>query len=93
MLNITTTSKNYTEAGPSSPTGMPCLRSFDLEHTSTFQYLNSQLVAHGFASAPGLCLDGLANDDSERLSKCLLGMLSQRMVRYAVCRPRGAMAK
>jgi hypothetical protein len=56
------------------------LSSEDYEPTSTFQYVNSQLVAHGFARSPGLCLDGLANDDIEKLVKCLLGMLSQRMV-------------
>jgi hypothetical protein len=49
--------------------------------TSSLQYINSQLVAHGFAPSPGLSLDGLSNPDMERVVKCLLGMLSQRVVR------------
>ncbi|KAA1470163.1 hypothetical protein DENSPDRAFT_928667 [Dentipellis sp. KUC8613] len=47
--------------------------------SSTLQYVNSQLVAHGFAQSPGLVLDGLSNSDSEKVVKCLMGMLSQRM--------------
>ncbi|KDQ61460.1 hypothetical protein JAAARDRAFT_45107 [Jaapia argillacea MUCL 33604] len=47
--------------------------------TSTVQYVNGQLIAHGFVQAPGLNLDGLANSDMERVVKCLQGMLSQRM--------------
>ncbi|KIM90284.1 hypothetical protein PILCRDRAFT_84369 [Piloderma croceum F 1598] len=47
--------------------------------TSSLQYINSQLVAHGFAPSPGLSLDGLSNADMERVVKCLLGMLSQRV--------------
>lgn len=49
--------------------------------TSTLQYINSQLIAHGFAKGPGISVEGLGKDDIERLSKCLLGMLSQRVVR------------
>jgi len=52
----------------------------DYEQTSTLQYVNSQLVSHGFARAPGLSLDGLSHADTERVVKCLLGMLSQRIV-------------
>lgn len=48
--------------------------------TSSLHYINSQLVAHGFTSSPGLSLDGIANNDSERVVKCLLSMLSQRVV-------------
>ncbi|KAK7025119.1 Afadin and alpha-actinin-binding-domain-containing protein, partial [Favolaschia claudopus] len=47
--------------------------------TSSLDFINSQLVAHGFAQAPGLSLDGISNLDSERVVKCLLGMLGQRM--------------
>ncbi|KAJ7251347.1 Afadin and alpha-actinin-binding-domain-containing protein [Mycena rebaudengoi] len=47
--------------------------------TSSLDYINSQLVAHGFAPSPGLSLDGLANSNLERVVKCLLGMLSQRV--------------
>ncbi|KDQ26523.1 hypothetical protein PLEOSDRAFT_159560 [Pleurotus ostreatus PC15] len=46
---------------------------------SSLQYLNAQLVAHGFAPSPGLSLDGMAATDAERVIKCLLGMLGQRM--------------
>lgn len=48
--------------------------------TSSLDYINSQLVAHGFAPTPGLSLDGIANTDLDRVVKCLLGMLSQRVV-------------
>ncbi|KAF8216749.1 Afadin and alpha-actinin-binding-domain-containing protein [Mycena galopus ATCC 62051] len=47
--------------------------------TSSLDFINSQLVAHGFAPAPGLSLDGIGNPDLERVVKCLLGMLSQRV--------------
>ncbi|RDB15346.1 Afadin- and alpha-actinin-binding protein B [Hypsizygus marmoreus] len=47
--------------------------------TSSLEYINSQLVAHGFAPSPGLILDGIQNSDLERVVKCLLGMLSQRV--------------
>ncbi|KAI0071156.1 hypothetical protein K474DRAFT_1652846 [Panus rudis PR-1116 ss-1] len=47
--------------------------------TSSLQYVNSQLVAHGFVHGSGLCLDGLGRDDTEKVVKCLLGMLSQRI--------------
>ena len=48
---------------------------------SSLQYVNSQLLAHGFTQGSGLSLDGLAKDDTEKVVKCLLGMLSQRVVR------------
>ncbi|KAJ7781898.1 Afadin and alpha-actinin-binding-domain-containing protein [Mycena maculata] len=47
--------------------------------TSSLDYINSQLVAHGFAPAPGLSLEGIPNADLERAVKCLLSMLSQRV--------------
>ncbi|CCM01360.1 uncharacterized protein FIBRA_03410 [Fibroporia radiculosa] len=47
--------------------------------TSSLQYINSQLIAHGFTHSPGLSLEGLSKDDSDRIIKCLLGMLSQRV--------------
>jgi hypothetical protein len=55
--------------------------------TSSLEYLNSQLVAHGYAPSPGLSLDGLSGTDSDRVVKCLLGMLSQRMVRRTFIQP------
>jgi hypothetical protein len=48
--------------------------------TNTVQYVNSQLIAHGFAQSPGISTEGLSRVDEEKLVKCLLGMLSQRMV-------------
>ncbi|OJA18318.1 hypothetical protein AZE42_02805 [Rhizopogon vesiculosus] len=47
--------------------------------TSSLQYINSQLVAHGFTPSPGLSCDGLSNSDIDKLAKCLLAMLSQRV--------------
>lgn len=48
--------------------------------TSSLEYVNAQLVAHGFASSQGLSLDGLSGTDSNKVVKCLLCMLSQRVV-------------
>ena len=54
--------------------------------TSSLQYINSQLVAHGFIHEAGLSLDGLAKGDADRVVKCVLGMLSQRIVStLAIC--------
>ncbi|KAI0831981.1 Afadin and alpha-actinin-binding-domain-containing protein [Trametes gibbosa] len=47
--------------------------------TSSLQYVNSQLLAHGFTHDSGLCLDGLAKADADKVVKCVLGMLSQRI--------------
>lgn len=52
-----------------------------INSTSTLQYVNSQLLAHGFSNPPGLSLEGISKEDEERAVKCLLAMLSQRMVR------------
>ncbi len=49
--------------------------------TSSLQYINAQLVAHGFAAAPGLSLEGMSNSDMEKTVKCLMELLGQRMVR------------
>lgn len=48
--------------------------------TSSLQYINSQLVARGFAPSPGLSLDGISSTDAERIVKCLWSMLNQRVV-------------
>ncbi|KAL1738739.1 Afadin and alpha-actinin-binding-domain-containing protein, partial [Schizophyllum fasciatum] len=53
--------------------------STEFASTSSLQYINSQLVAHGFTAAPGLSLDGVASADMEKAVKCLLAMLSQRV--------------
>jgi hypothetical protein len=68
--------------GPMSDFGSPfsTTSSESMSSTSSLQYINSQLLAHGFTSAPGLSFDGISNADSERLIKCLLSMLSQRIV-------------
>ena len=52
--------------------------------SSTIQYINSQLISHGFAVPPGLSLDGLSTGDAENVTKCLLSMLSQRVVSVVV---------
>lgn len=46
-------------------------------------YINSQLMAHGFVQSPGIVLGEIASADSERIVKCFLGMLSQRVVRLS----------
>ncbi|KAL5492669.1 hypothetical protein ACEPAI_4116 [Sanghuangporus weigelae] len=46
--------------------------------SSTLQYINSQLVAHGFTRSSGVSFEGLSKEDSDKLSKCMLGMLNQR---------------
>lgn len=46
---------------------------------SSVQFINDQLIAHGFTHAPGLCLESLSNADAEKVVKCLLAMLSQRI--------------
>ena len=50
------------------------------DSTCSIQYINSQLIAHGFTHKPGLSLDGTSKDDADRVVKCLLAMLSQRIV-------------
>lgn len=52
--------------------------------SSSLPYINSQLIAHGFTHKPGLSLDGTSKDDAERVVKCLLAMLGQRVVSLAV---------
>ncbi|KAJ3801757.1 Afadin and alpha-actinin-binding-domain-containing protein [Lentinula aff. detonsa] len=47
--------------------------------TSSLQYINSQLVAHGFSSAPGVSLDGLSKGDMDKTVKCFLDLLAQRI--------------
>ncbi|KAI0091494.1 Afadin and alpha-actinin-binding-domain-containing protein [Irpex rosettiformis] len=47
--------------------------------SSSLPYINSQLIAHGYTHQPGISLDGTSKDDAERVVKCLLSMLSQRI--------------
>lgn len=74
-----------TNADNLSRPSFPLLPSEDYEATSTLQYVNSQLVAHGFAHSPGLTLDGLGNADGKRVVRCLLAMLDQRVVGWFLC--------
>ena len=49
--------------------------------TSSLEYANAQLLAHGYVDKAGLCLDGVSNVDSEAVVRCLLKLLGDRMVR------------
>ncbi|KAJ6514929.1 Afadin and alpha-actinin-binding-domain-containing protein, partial [Mycena vitilis] len=77
----TQTPKRGVHWGPEDPSfGSPFSdASSAMNSTSSLDYINSQLVAHGFAPAPGLSLDGIANADLDRAVKCMLGLLSQRV--------------
>lgn len=55
--------------------------STELSSGSTLQYINSQLVAHGFTTAVGISLEGLSDVDTEKVIKVILSMLGQRVVR------------
>jgi hypothetical protein len=50
-------------------------------NVATLQYVNSQLLAHGFTYQPGLSLEGTSTEDAEKVLKCLVAMLGQRVVR------------
>ncbi|PPQ75446.1 hypothetical protein CVT26_016220 [Gymnopilus dilepis] len=50
-----------------------------VDSTSSLEFVNAQLVAHGFAPTPGLSLEGISNESMSRVVKCLLALLSQRM--------------
>lgn len=52
---------------------------------ATLQYVNAQLIAHGFASAPGISLDGLSGSKADSMVKTLFALLGQRMVRTPCC--------
>ena len=58
--------------------------SSEMSYTSSLQYLNSQLVAHGFAHSPGISLDGLSTANTESVVKVLLSLLNQRVVRVSL---------
>ena len=55
--------------------------SSEMNYTSSLQYLNSQLIAHGFAQNPGISLDGLSTSNTEGVVKVLLSLMNQRVVR------------
>lgn len=46
----------------------------------SLDFLNSQLVAHGFAHGNGLNLTDMRGRDQQQLLKCLSNMLGQRVV-------------
>lgn len=52
----------------------------EMSYTSSLQYLNSQLIAHGFTHDPGISLDGLSTSNTESVVKVLLSLMSQRVV-------------
>jgi len=47
----------------------------------SIQYVNAQLVAHGFTHGTGIRLDALPSKDQQIALKCLVNMLGQRVVR------------
>ena len=47
----------------------------------SIQYVNAQLVAHGFTHGSGIRLDALPSKDQQVALKCLVNMLGQRVVR------------
>jgi hypothetical protein len=51
-------------------------------------FVNSQLLSHGFTYGNGISTDGLADIDATKLTKCLMGLLAQRTVRWLLCRYR-----
>lgn len=63
--------------------------SSEMSYASSLQYLNSQLVAHGFAHDPGISLDGLSTSNMESVVKVLLSLTNQRVVRLfpLLCSP------
>ncbi|KAH7890897.1 Afadin and alpha-actinin-binding-domain-containing protein [Phlebopus sp. FC_14] len=63
---------------PESPS-IEASSSTSFTSTSTLQYINSQLVAHGFTTSPGISVEGISDRDCEGIAKCLLAMLSQRV--------------
>lgn len=59
------------------------------DSSSSFQYINAQLVAHGFTQNHGISLDGLSSDNMDSIAKCLIAMLGERVVghlSHLVCR-------
>ncbi|KAK0188532.1 Afadin and alpha-actinin-binding-domain-containing protein [Armillaria mellea] len=75
LVHWDVTSPNFSDFG--SP--MSNASSESLVSTSGLQYINAQLVAHGFAPPPGLSLDGVSNSNMDRAVKCLMELLGQRI--------------
>ena len=53
----------------------------------SIQYVNAQLVAHGFTHGAGIRLDALSGKDQQVALKCLVNMLGQRVVRHCLQPP------
>lgn len=49
-------------------------------NSATLQYVNSQLISHGYAHQPGISLEGINKEEGEKVVKCFLAMLGQRVV-------------
>jgi hypothetical protein len=67
-----------------------CLLSMLTHLAPNMHFINAQLLAHGFAHSGGLSVDGLAVQDMEKLTKCLISMLGQRTVRGPLCTRMGS---
>ncbi|KAK0466831.1 Afadin and alpha-actinin-binding-domain-containing protein [Desarmillaria tabescens] len=68
-------SPNFSEFG--SPASNASSES--LVSTSSLQYINAQLAAHGFAPPQGLSLEGISNANMDSAVKCLTELLGQRV--------------
>jgi hypothetical protein len=79
---MATTPKKGVHWGIEPSFGSPFSDASAIVSTSSIDYINSQLIAHGFAPAPGISLDGIAPADLERTVKCFLALLSQRVVSF-----------
>lgn len=62
---------------PSSP---------ERDSSSTLAFVSAQLVAHGFVRPPGVIgpLGSLGTKDQETVTKCLLSLLDQRLVKFYI---------
>lgn len=69
---------------PENPADESAAESVEENNSATLQYVNSQLLAHGFTHNKGLSLDGTIKEDAERVLKCLVAMLGQRMVSFVL---------
>lgn len=49
--------------------------------SASLQYLNSNLLSHGFAKLP-VCLDGLATQDERNVVAIMSSLLQQRIVSF-----------
>lgn len=67
---------------PENPADESAAESVEENNSATLQYVNSQLLAHGFTHNKGLSLDGTSEEDAESVLKCLVAMLGQRMVSF-----------